>query len=193
MQSVFYRTLRSLIGLFIANTVSIAAAYKISPLWEAAGLEVATGNAIPDRGLIIMFPVFRTASLPSCTSPSSGMRFSSSNSRRQTQARRFSRTRQLLRSLSVSCRGLSTSARLRLWTSSFRPFPPSRPDWQLCPYLTLTALLAQTAHSKQLLLKSGLRAALELPPSRPTTALLSASLVTRKCSPCQTCNTVYSL
>ncbi|KWU42205.1 hypothetical protein RHOSPDRAFT_27106 [Rhodotorula sp. JG-1b] len=56
MQSVFYRTLRSLIGLFIANTVSIAAAYKISPLWEAAGLEVATGNAIPDRGLIMNVP-----------------------------------------------------------------------------------------------------------------------------------------
>lgn len=48
MQSVFYRTLRSLIGLFIANTVSIAAAYQVSPLWEAAELEVATGNAIPD-------------------------------------------------------------------------------------------------------------------------------------------------
>lgn len=57
MLSEFYRTLRSLIGLSTtANTVSILAAYTISPFWGAGEVKIATANAVPDTRVIANVP-----------------------------------------------------------------------------------------------------------------------------------------
>lgn len=51
LQSDFYRTLRSLIGKHVQDTGSTSAAYAASACWEAAEIEGATGQAVPEIGL----------------------------------------------------------------------------------------------------------------------------------------------